>query len=81
VGDRAGEAKTLYNIASTKYILGNLTEALTDIQAAIEIVEDLRSKIGSQDLRASYFATVQGYYKFYIELLMQLHQQNPESRL
>jgi CHAT domain-containing protein/tetratricopeptide (TPR) repeat protein len=78
-GDRTQEAQTLGNIAITKARSGNLTEALIDIQAAIEIVEDLRSKIGSQDLRASYFATVQGYYKFYIELLMQLHQQNPNE--
>ncbi|MGB3401821.1 MAG: CHAT domain-containing tetratricopeptide repeat protein [Microcoleaceae cyanobacterium] len=79
VGDRSGEARTLSNIAWIKSRLGNLKEALTDIQTVIEIVEDLRSKIGSQDLRASYFATVQGYYKFYIELLMQLHQQNPNE--
>ena len=79
VGDRKTEAINLSNIALTKSSLGNLTEAITDIQAAIEIVEDLRSKIGSQELRASYFATVQGYYKFYIELLMQLHQQDPNS--
>ncbi|MGB3533308.1 MAG: CHAT domain-containing protein [Microcoleaceae cyanobacterium] len=79
VGDRSGEAATLSNIAFTKSSLGNLTEALTDIQAAIEIVEDLRSKIGSQDLRTSYFATVQYNYKFYIDILMQLHQQNPNE--
>ncbi|HBW58582.1 MAG TPA: hypothetical protein DEF27_12575, partial [Oscillatoriales bacterium UBA8482] len=30
-------------------------------------------------LRQSYFATVQDYYQFYIDLLMQLHQQNPSQ--
>ncbi|MFB2936905.1 tetratricopeptide repeat protein [Aerosakkonemataceae cyanobacterium BLCC-F154] len=79
VGDRRTEATTLYNFASLKRSQGNLTEALTDIEAAITIVEDLRTKIGSQELRQSYFATVQGYYQFYIDLLMQLHQQNPNQ--
>jgi CHAT domain-containing protein/tetratricopeptide (TPR) repeat protein len=79
VGDREGEALNLFNFAYLKRSQGNLTEALTDIESAITIVEDLRTKIGSQELRQSYFATVQSYYKFYIDLLMQLHQQNPNQ--
>jgi len=79
VGDRGGEATILGNFADLRRSQGNLTEALTDIEAAIAIIEDLRTKIGSQELRQSYFATVQDYYQFYIDLLMQLHQQNPSQ--
>ena len=79
VGDRGGEANTLFNFAYLKRNQGNLSEALTDIETAITIVEDLRTKIGSQELRQSFFATVQDYYQFYIDLLMQLHQQNPQK--
>ncbi|XWK88487.1 MAG: CHAT domain-containing tetratricopeptide repeat protein [Phormidium sp.] len=79
VGDIRGEATTLFNLAFVKRSQGNLTEAVTDIEAAITIIEDLRTKIGSQELRQSYFATVQDYYQFYIDLLMQLHQQNPHQ--
>jgi CHAT domain-containing protein/Flp pilus assembly protein TadD len=79
VGDRSSEATTLSNFAYLKRSQNNLTEALTDIEAAITIIEDLRTKIGSQELRQSYFATVQDYYQFYIDLLMQLHQQNPSQ--
>jgi CHAT domain-containing protein len=79
VGDRGGEANTLFNVASLQRSQGNLKEALTLMDSAITIVEDLRTKIGSQELRASYFATVQNYYQFYIDLLMQLHQQNPSQ--
>ena len=79
VGDRTGEARTLHNIAATESNLGNLQTALTHIQAAINIIEDLRTKIGSQELRASYFAQNQRYYEFYIRLLMQLHRQNPDA--
>ncbi|WP_445251512.1 CHAT domain-containing protein [Microcoleus sp. Pol14C6] len=79
VGDRAGEAVSLYNMASAKRDHNNLTEALNDIEASIKIIENLRTKIASPELRSSYFATVQNYYEFYIDLLMQLHKTNPKS--
>jgi tetratricopeptide (TPR) repeat protein len=79
VGDIAGEAATLYNFAFLKRSQGNLTEALTDIESAINIIEELRTKIISQDLRTTYFSTVYGYYQFYIDLLMELHEQNPNQ--
>jgi CHAT domain-containing protein/Flp pilus assembly protein TadD len=79
VGDKAGEATTVSNIAYLERDRNNLQQALTQIQAAIKIIEDLRTKVDSQDLRTSYFASVQGYYKFYIDLLMQLHKQDPSK--
>ncbi len=78
-GDKAGEARTLYNLAILKRDTGNFNEALTNIESAIKIVEELRTKIASQQLRASYFATVQDYYQFYIYLLMHLHKTNPSK--
>ncbi|MEG3880634.1 CHAT domain-containing protein [Microcoleus sp. herbarium7] len=79
VGDRSGEALTLYNMAYVKRERNNLPEALKDIESSIAIVENLRTKIASPELRSSYFATVQEYYEFYIDLLMQLHKTNPKS--
>ncbi|MCC3406054.1 MAG: CHAT domain-containing protein [Microcoleus sp. PH2017_10_PVI_O_A] len=79
VGDRPGEALTLYNIANIKGNFGNLIPALTDIEASIKIVENLRTKISSHELRTSYFVTVNNYYQFYIQLLMALHKTNPKS--
>ncbi|MEG4984501.1 CHAT domain-containing protein, partial [Microcoleus sp. BR0-C5] len=79
VGSAGKEAQTLYNIAYTKRDLGNLTEALNDIEASIKIIENLRTKITSPELRTSYFATVQDYYEFYIDLLMKLHKTQPKS--
>ncbi|TAD92120.1 MAG: CHAT domain-containing protein, partial [Oscillatoriales cyanobacterium] len=78
VGDRDGEATTLYNIANAKRDLGNLTEALTNIESSLKIIESLRTKVASPELRTSYFATVQNYYQFYIDLLMQLHKTQPK---
>ncbi|WP_228058827.1 CHAT domain-containing tetratricopeptide repeat protein [Nostoc sp. LEGE 06077] len=77
VGNRDGEALALYNIATVQRNQGNLNAALTNIKTVISIVEDQRTKINSQELRTSYFATVQNYYQFYIDLLMQLHKQQP----
>jgi Uncharacterized protein conserved in bacteria len=79
VGDRAGEAVTLLSMADAKRDQNHLTEALSDLEASIKIIEDLRTKIASPELRSSYFATVQDYYEFYIDLLMQLHKTNPKS--
>ncbi|NMG10897.1 hypothetical protein DP117_30110 [Brasilonema sp. UFV-L1] len=79
VGDRGVEAIILFNLASLERNQGNLEQSLKQISAAIKIIEDLRTKIDNQDLRTSYFASVQGYYKFYIDLLMQLHKKNPSK--
>lgn len=79
VEERRGEASTLFNFASFERQSGNLGESLTNIKAALTIIESLRTKIGSKKLRSSYFATVQSYYHFYIDLLMQLHKQNPSD--
>jgi len=78
VGDRSGEALTLSQLALLYRRQNNFTEALTHINTAIDLIEQLRSKIASDDLRMSYFASVQGYYQFQLNLLMQLHQQHPE---
>jgi tetratricopeptide (TPR) repeat protein len=79
VGDRSGEALTLYNMAYAKREQNNLTEALNDIESSLKIIENLRTNITSPELRSSYFATMQEYYEFYIDLLMQLHKTNPNS--
>jgi CHAT domain-containing protein/Tfp pilus assembly protein PilF len=79
VGDKEGEANTLSNMAFLERNRGNLKQAQTHIQAAIEIIEDLRTKIANKELRASYFASVQDYYKFYTDLLMEFHKKDPSK--
>ena len=58
---------------------GNLPQAQTQIKAVIALVETLRTKIASKELRATYFASVQRYYEFYTDLLMQWHKQEPKA--
>ena len=80
VGDLAGEAATLANIAAVDREKDNLGDALGQIEAAIKIVESLRTKVTGEELRASYFSTVQNNYAFYVEVLMRLDQRHPDDR-
>src|SRR5262249_12750583 len=72
-GSRPGEAVSLSHIAVTKRALGHFDESRSHLESALKIIESIRGKVDSKDLRASYFATEQGTYEFYIDLLMQMH--------
>ena len=77
--DPAGEALIRNNLAHLERDRGNLSQAKQHLEAALAIVESQRTKVLSQDLRTSYFATVRNTYELYIDTLMQLHKQNPGS--
>lgn len=72
-----GEAAALSNVARVERDGGDLAEALKRIEAAAGVVESLRAKVDSHELRASYFASVRQHYEFYIDLLMELHARRP----
>jgi CHAT domain-containing protein len=76
-GERKWEATALHGLARTNYEIGNLSEARKQIEAAIEIGESLRANIGRQDLRASFFGSVQSGFELYIDLLMAQHRRQP----
>jgi tetratricopeptide (TPR) repeat protein len=77
VGDRNGEATALLGIAQVEQKRGALTQARQSIEQSIGIIESLRTNIVSQELRASYFASRQEFFETYIDVLMQMHKQNP----
>ncbi|MFL6209576.1 MAG: CHAT domain-containing protein [Pyrinomonadaceae bacterium] len=79
VADRSTEAATLRRLALVERDRGQLTEARTHIEAALAIVEHLRTRLAGQELRAAYFASVQECFATYITLLMRLHQLDPNS--
>ncbi len=81
IENKSGEAMILYRISSLQKKTGQIEEARRNITGALEIVETLRGKIASTDLRSSYFATVQQYYELYIDLLMREHQSRPNENL
>jgi len=76
LGYRNGEATTLYHIAAIERDRGNPAIARERIEDALAIIEDVRTRFVDQELRFSFSVTVHQYYEFYIDLLMQLHQQD-----
>jgi CHAT domain-containing protein/Tfp pilus assembly protein PilF len=79
VGDPNEEATVLLGIARVEQERGNLTQARQTIEQAVRLIESLRTNIAGQELRSSYFAKRQGVFESYIEVLMQMHKQNPAA--
>jgi CHAT domain-containing protein/tetratricopeptide (TPR) repeat protein len=77
VEDRSLEASILRRIALAARDQGNLVEAQIRAASAVEAIETVRTKIASEELRASYFASAQQYFETYIDVLMQLHNRQP----
>jgi CHAT domain-containing protein/Tfp pilus assembly protein PilF len=77
VGARSNEAETLGHLARAEQGRGRLAVARTQIEAALNIVEGMRSKFVGQQLRTSFSAGTREYYDVYINLLMQMHQKEP----
>lgn len=59
--------------------IGNLSESRKDIEESLSLVETVRARSGSQSLRASYLASREKAYELYVDLLMQLHKQDPKA--
>ena len=76
LGNRSEEAQAIYNIARLERDRGNLAEARIYIEKTLATVESLRNSVASQQLRASFFASVRQYQEFNIDLLMRLHKQH-----
>ncbi|HYK22414.1 MAG TPA: tetratricopeptide repeat protein, partial [Pyrinomonadaceae bacterium] len=81
MGDQRGVAMTLFHLAGLERDRGNLGEARKRVEEALTLVEWLRTKVTSQQLRASFFASVQQFREFYIDLLLRLHKENPSQQL
>lgn len=79
IGDRNGEVAALYGMARAEAKLDDPLRASQRTEAALAIINTLRTKVASRDLRASYFASVQDLYKLHIDLLMRLHRRQPTA--
>ena len=79
IGDRPWEAITLGNIARVNVAMRQLFAARSRVEQALAIVESLRTKVVSPELRTSYFSSQSDFYSLYADVLMQLHQLHPED--
>ncbi|HET6975621.1 MAG TPA: CHAT domain-containing protein [Pyrinomonadaceae bacterium] len=77
IGDPASAAMSLEGIARADQTRGDFTAARKHIEESLALRETVRSRSGSLEMRASYRATVERAYEFYIDLLMQQHAKNP----
>jgi CHAT domain-containing protein/Flp pilus assembly protein TadD len=75
--DKSTESSTLRRIALVEISHGQLEEARGNLEDALAIIEHIRTKIPGQELRASYFASIQEFFESYIDLLMRLHRESP----
>lgn len=76
ISDPSREINTRYQLARLEVESAKLNDARDHLEAALNLVETVRTKVASQDLRASYFATAQKYYDLYIDVLMRQHEEN-----
>jgi CHAT domain-containing protein/Tfp pilus assembly protein PilF len=79
ISDRRGEVSTLYTIARIERDRGNLAAALELSKQAIGIIESLRTKVTSQRLRSSFFASQQSHYDLHINIRMALYGADKSS--
>ena len=77
IGDPRAAARVLEGIARSDQKRGNFEEAHKNIAESLTLIETVRSRSGSLQLRASYRASVEKAYEFYIDLLMQQHAKSP----
>src|SRR5262245_3374152 len=78
-GSLRRERDALIALAQTECERNNLNAARDYHEKALELTESFRAKVLSQELRASFLASQQDEYEQYTDLLMQLHQRQPDA--
>jgi len=73
------EATTLFVIARIELAQGSPEAALRHVDESIGLSESLRSRLGSEDLRASLLARATGAYELKIEMLMRSSRLHPNQ--
>ncbi|MFN2531676.1 MAG: CHAT domain-containing protein [Pyrinomonadaceae bacterium] len=71
VGDLSNTAVALEGRARAESQAGNIPEARKNIEQSLALVEGVRARSGSQQMRAAYLASREEAYEFYVNLLMQ----------
>src|SRR5262245_3230539 len=79
IGARETLWQSLTNAGRAYQHLNQPGEARQALEEAITLVEVLRSQVSGQESRASYFASRQEVYEFYIDLLMQMRRLRPDE--
>ncbi len=78
-GDLAGEARALAVLAKAERALGRPAQALARLDEAFARIEDLRSRVASPELRASYLAAQREAYELAVDIRLDLHRLSPTA--
>lgn len=73
------ESGALAGLAQVARARGQLPQARAQIEAALSIINMQRTKVANRELRASYFAMRRNHYEFYLDLLLRLHEREPDA--
>ena len=74
IGDRSLESESFYLLAVAEQDRGNLTKAIENITAGLEVIERIRGELVGNESRYAYFSTVQNYYELYTDLLVSRYE-------
>ncbi|MEE8585669.1 MAG: CHAT domain-containing tetratricopeptide repeat protein [Acidobacteriota bacterium] len=77
--DPAGEVEALTDLARAERRLGRLPAARQHLESALKIIESLRIRVSSPDLRATFGSSLREAYAQYIDLLMESHRSDPHK--
>jgi CHAT domain-containing protein/tetratricopeptide (TPR) repeat protein len=66
-----------FGMAWTERHRNNLIAAQQWVEKAIEIIENLRTKIGEPVLRSSFLSRMQDVYELHVSILMERHERQP----
>ena len=77
IGDLNNASTTLEERARAERLSGDLATSRQNIEESLSLIETVRAHSGSQQLRASYLASREKAYEFYVDLLMQLDAKEP----
>lgn len=77
--DPSGLAHALSDRARILQQRGDLRAALDDVQRVLRLLEKLREETRSPGFRSAYMATVHEHFELYIDVLMDLEEEEPDQ--
>ncbi len=77
IGNRTDLPRALYLVGLAYHGLKHFEKSRIAFEEAIVAIELTRASIAGQDTRSAFFATHEGTYEAYIDLLMQMHSEQP----
>jgi tetratricopeptide (TPR) repeat protein len=72
-------AATLWRKAHVHVLANQLLRARAELREAVQLVEDLRTRIAGDVFRTHFLAEKRRYFIDYVEVLMQLHKEQPAA--